>query len=339
MSEGAQEAEFIVRFALQGMTYVLKFAGEAGKNMAAMIMAIAKQPDNSPGKKSLKDMLKSRETLYNFTIKEEQLDDFKKEAKRYGIQYCITKRNKQDQNYIDGVYDILLKQSDAPRINRIIEKLNMAVVDGHIETDVPEKEAEKAVELSEAQKTINDMMSPNQAERREEEMKKEGMDAPGVEPVETQSAGYYSSSDDRVSVKSSLQEAKTESESVKDIFAEARMVREGMMSDAPGWEKPEVSSDEEGKTVYRGKSFDEFTDLDTMQYYADSEMMQNGKLSDEFINQMFEKGYRINKKGIIEKADIAISSREREIISLMMSDAKELGNDLSKIKEAVNDVR
>ena len=39
--EGTREAEMIVQFGLQGMTYALRLSGTAAKNIAAMIAALA----------------------------------------------------------------------------------------------------------------------------------------------------------------------------------------------------------------------------------------------------------------------------------------------------------
>ena len=351
MGSEAQEAEFVVRLALQGMTYVIRLAGEGAMNTAAMLKALTEQPNNSPGQKRLATMLKSKEVLRPFSIREEQLDTFVREAKRYGIQYCIAKRDYDDTNYKDGIYDILVKDSDAPRLNRIIEKMGLATVtvDSRIETDVKEQ-GENVVELSEAQKIMEDMFSPNIQEKKAEALQKEGFGDTGVEePTELhQSEGSYKSTDNRESVRDKLVSSKAEAESVIDVFAEARNVRVNMMSepeqegmdiDLPGWKRPARGYNEAGEEIYRGKTAAEFTEKDKMQYMVDNEMINQGRLSDEFVKGMFNSGYRINNKGMVEELETNLTSRERLIISDMMQESRELGDDLNKIKEAIGNVR
>lgn len=72
-------------------------------------------------------MLKTRKPLKVFSIKKEYLDTFRKEAKKYGILYCclIDKNNKD----IDGMADIPVKEEDAPRINRIVERFKLTTID------------------------------------------------------------------------------------------------------------------------------------------------------------------------------------------------------------------
>ncbi|MBP3621507.1 MAG: PcfB family protein [Lachnospiraceae bacterium] len=350
MGSEAQEAEFVVRFALQGMSYVIRLAGEGAMNAAAMIKSIIDSPDNSPGKKTLNAMLKSKEVIRPFSISEDKFDDFVKEAKRYGIQYCIAKRDKKDANYKDGIYDILVKDSDAPRLNRIIEKLGLGTVamgDTVIDTDVKDKSG--AVELSEAQKIMEDMFSPNMQELKAEEMEKEGFGDTGVmEPSEQhQSEGSFKSTDNRESVKDALEANKVEAESVIDVFANARNIRVNMMSedpeladvDIPGWKMPDRGYNENGEPLYRGKTTDEFTERDKMQFMVDNEMINQGRLPEVFVNDLFKRGFMVNEDGIVEELETSLTTRERQLIADMMQESKELGNDLNKIKEVVNNVR
>lgn len=310
-----QEAEMVVRIALQGMSFVVKVAGDAGMHLLAMTKAISKMPDNSPGQKSLARMLKSGDNLHIFAVNENRLDDFKDAAKRYGVQYCVAKRGKEE----DGIYEVLVKGSDAPRINYIIDKLGLGKLeDGTIKSD-PDEGSMKAEYTSEAMKIMEDMMSPNKNERDREQ------EVPGEMPTEqTPSAGFYKSTDDRLSIKNTLQETRVEADSINDIFETAKNVRQNYTADPdlPGWDGPEPD------TGYR-------SERKTLQTMVDGEMAARGTISNELSMKIFKAGYRVDTKGKVAEAENLSDSRVRRLIADMISESRELGDDLDKIKEAV----
>lgn len=336
MTGATQEAEFVVRMTLHGMTYMLRIAGESSSHAVAMLQAIKNQPDDSPGKKSLKKMLKSKEPLRIFTVKEEQLKDFAKESKRYGIQYCIAKRDLDDIK--NETYDILVRDSDAVRLNRIIEKLEMAKVEANISTDV--NNAKNVLELSEAQKLIKDMFSPNKSERTEEERQQ---DTGALEPSETHlSEGSFSDINNTVSIKEMLMEGKVESESIRDVFSRARDLRElpeqlEIDNDfMEGWSRPSIVRDAGGEQLYRGKKSTELSKKDKLQILVDENMMLNGKLSDDLIKNLYKEGYAVDKNGIVESLKSRLTSRERNLIMDMMEGADDVMKDINHIKEAMS---
>ncbi len=339
MGAEAQEAEFVTRLTLQGVSYILQITGRGAEHIAAMLQAAKNQPDNSPGKKRLATMLKSRESLKVFELSEENLEVFVNEAKRYGCQYCITKRS--DENVKLGTYDILVREIDAARINHILQNLRMVEVEGSINTDVPEDKQKKAVELSEAQKVMQDMFSPNREERAVNERQN-----PQQEPTEEyQSEGYYRTTDDRVSIKEQLKEKEVVVESTKDMFRTARnltvldMMSPNNISDEEeeinlGWNQPEKSINEAGQVVYRGKTFDEMDMKEKLQYQVDEEMFVNGSLSDELTKKVFEAGYMIDEEGYVDKLEIPLTSRGRELVVEMMNDA-EMAKNYEQLREAI----
>ena len=102
------------------------------------------------GKTTLKNMLKTGKGLKIYTIKAEDLKTFSKEAKHYGILYCALTSKKEEK--IDGTVDLMVREEDASRVNRIAEKFNFTKVDiTAIEHDLErEKEAkEKGVDAQE----------------------------------------------------------------------------------------------------------------------------------------------------------------------------------------------
>lgn len=342
MGTEAQEAEFVVRLALQGMSYIMQISGQGATHIAAIIQAIKNQPDTSPGAKRLASMLKSGESLRVFTITENNLPEFAQEAKRYGCQYCMAKRS--GENIAEGTYDLLVKDIDAVRINHIIEKLNLATVDGRVDTNLTEEQKDKAIEMTDAQKIMQDLFSPNKEERIAQERNSHpGMMEP--EEIQNQSEGSYQSTDNRTSIKMQLSESQAEVDSTKDMFSMARDLRVNMMTPGIsnddkgtiiGWEAPERTYNESGEMLFRGKTAAEMTPKDQVQYMVDEEMFSKGKLSDEFIENLFKSGYRVDEMGFVEELETGLTNRERKLIVDMMHDPGEDEKTFNDIREAIN---
>ena len=71
-------------------------------------------------------MLKSGKPLEIFSVKENDLQKFVEGAKEYGIVYCVLRNAKESP---DGLCDVMVKADDAPKINRLVERLEFAKVD------------------------------------------------------------------------------------------------------------------------------------------------------------------------------------------------------------------
>lgn len=127
--EGRNEYEMITRLAMEGVVYIVKLTGQGAAHMAAFLAAAVKSStsqEKSAGRESLKKLLSSGKELRCFTLSEDMIKDFAKEAKRYGIVYSMIKRNDTDKE--NGTFDVMVKSEDAVRLNRILERLNVATV-------------------------------------------------------------------------------------------------------------------------------------------------------------------------------------------------------------------
>ena len=125
MSQSGDVAETMTRMYLQGFEVGLRATGTGAKEILALILAMAKDKKKTAGKTNLVNMLKSGKELKVFSVKQEDLKKFTEEAKRYGVLYTalINKKAK------DGVTDILVKAEDASKINRIVQRFNLARFD------------------------------------------------------------------------------------------------------------------------------------------------------------------------------------------------------------------
>lgn len=123
----SDSAEELVRIYLEGVGFTLKIAGEGSKNLIAFLIALSKDNTQTKGKARISNMIKTGKELKIFTLKEKELKNFSKLAKQYGVLYCVLANKKMDK--IDGVVDIMVRQEDAAKINRLVERYGFEKVD------------------------------------------------------------------------------------------------------------------------------------------------------------------------------------------------------------------
>lgn len=125
MSYSGDAAEQVVRLSLETGEVAVKLAGEGAKQLAILLYAILREQEKTKGKTRLTNMLRSGKELKVFAVKDSDLQLFCREAKKYGVLYCVLK----DRDATDGLTDIMVRAEDASKINRIIERFGLATVD------------------------------------------------------------------------------------------------------------------------------------------------------------------------------------------------------------------
>ena len=124
MDNGANEAQMITRVVLGGSVFILRLAGPGTIQIAKFLSAAMSGEYNTSGLVNLKTLLKSGQTLKVYSIKgDENFKSFARGAKEYGIVYSVIKRNENDKD--NEIYEIMVKQNDAAKINRVIEKYQL----------------------------------------------------------------------------------------------------------------------------------------------------------------------------------------------------------------------
>ena len=148
MSYSGEAADQVVRMSLNGVEVAAKLSGAAAKQIAVMLYAILKDQKKTKGKTRLTSMLKSGKELKVFAVKDEDLQKFCTEAKKYGVLYCVLK----DRDANDGITDIMVRAEDASKINRIFERFKLATVDmAAVKTEIT-KAKEKKNDISEPER-------------------------------------------------------------------------------------------------------------------------------------------------------------------------------------------
>ena len=129
MDNGGQTADQVVRMTLQGIEVAakvsMKVGEETSKTLAATLYAILTDKKKVKGKTRLNSLLRSGKELKVYALRNEDLKTFCKEAKRYGVLYCVLK----EKGSSDGICDIMVRAEDASKISRIIDKFELATVD------------------------------------------------------------------------------------------------------------------------------------------------------------------------------------------------------------------
>ncbi len=119
MSTNGETADLMVREGIQITESVVKLAGLGAKNLAALLIAVANDNQKLAGKTTLKRLIQDGDELTIFSIKKEDLDGFRMEAKNYGVLYCPI-INKMENT---GTVEIMAKAKDARQLNRIFERM------------------------------------------------------------------------------------------------------------------------------------------------------------------------------------------------------------------------
>ncbi len=119
MNTSGETAELVVKEGIQITEIAVKLAGLGAKNLAALLIAIAKDNPKLSGKTGLKRLIQDGEELTIFSVKQEDLKGFQMESKRYGVLFYPV-INKVEKT---GTVEIMAKAKDAKQINRIFERM------------------------------------------------------------------------------------------------------------------------------------------------------------------------------------------------------------------------
>lgn len=138
MNYGAEPADQVVRYSLEGMEYSLKITGNVAKHVAIFIAAALKDQKKTRGKTRLTRMLKEQRPMKFFTVPGDKLKEFAKEAKARGILYVVIKdKVNPDQT------EVMVFADDAAKMNRVLDRMNLDFVRaeaGSMVTEAVEKE-------------------------------------------------------------------------------------------------------------------------------------------------------------------------------------------------------
>lgn len=163
MNTSGEAADQVVRMSMEVGEAALKITGAGAKQLAVLLYAVLKEQTKTRGRVKLENLVRSGKPLTVFSVKQSDLKLFIQEAKRYGIVYCAIRNTKGTK---DGMVDIMVKEEDAPRINRIVERFRFASV---TETAQVKTEIEKTREDKNERNVTNHDKEPELSKTRVED--------------------------------------------------------------------------------------------------------------------------------------------------------------------------
>ncbi|EQB20434.1 hypothetical protein UNSWDHB_2262 [Dehalobacter sp. UNSWDHB] len=157
MNNGADAADQIVNMTFKGIEVLARISGEGAKNLATYLYAVLRDQKKTRGKTRLETLLRSGKELKVFTVRNEDLQKFTQEARRYGILYCALR----DKKNLDEMCDIMVRAEDASKINRIVERFKLATVDtASIKSEIEKSRAAKQKEIAPDKKGPDEKAPP-----------------------------------------------------------------------------------------------------------------------------------------------------------------------------------
>lgn len=154
MSYSGEAAEQVVRMTLEGTEVAVKLAGSGAREVALLLYAVLKDQTKTSGKTRLANMLRTGKELKVFAVKDQDLTRFCKEAKKYGVLYCVLK----DRDAKDGITDIMVRAEDSGKVNRIFERFKLTTVDlASVRSEIQRAKAQRKEEQGPPQRSQEDV--------------------------------------------------------------------------------------------------------------------------------------------------------------------------------------
>ncbi len=161
-------AEKIVKLSLEGFEVAARLTGKAAEEIAALLVSVLKQEKKTSGKARLTNMIRSGKELKVFTVRNKDLPMFVRQARRYGVLYCVLRDRNQKGD--DMMVDIIARSEDAPKITRIFEKFRLeptedrasVMADGKERSEPERTEGERMAQEAVKQDT-SEMKNPSRA--------------------------------------------------------------------------------------------------------------------------------------------------------------------------------
>ena len=196
MNTSGEAADQVVRMSLEVGEAALKITGAGAKQLAVILYAVLKEQKKTKGRARLETLVRSGKPLTVYSVKESDLKQFVTEAKRYGILYCAVRNPKGS---IDGMVDVVVKEEDAPRINRIVERFKFASVTeaAQIKTEIEKSREEKS--HGKSRETLSAQAGPDTGKPKQKEKPPQDQKAmSGKTPAAPQQERPEKSQEDRL---------------------------------------------------------------------------------------------------------------------------------------------
>ncbi len=140
MNMSSDVSEQLVRMYLEGFEITAKITGAAVERVVAALYAIAKNKVQNYKTNDFQTKLKQGGKKEIITVKDEDIEKFKKGAKMYGLKdYCSVR----DKKIKDGMNDFYIDPAKANIVEQIAKRFEIAVLKTTMETEVKQIDKDK----------------------------------------------------------------------------------------------------------------------------------------------------------------------------------------------------
>lgn len=117
--EGTEAADLMIREGIQLTEASIRLMAAGSKNLAAFLFALARNHKKLMGKTSMANLLREGKELKVFRIRAEDMDEFRRYAKQYGVLFAGVRDTKLD----DGTIDLITNIDYVSQVNRMMERM------------------------------------------------------------------------------------------------------------------------------------------------------------------------------------------------------------------------
>ena len=140
MDVSAEAADVVVRESLQATEAAAKLTLEGVKNVAALLLAIAKQDMKVMGQTTAKRLARDPAPAVVIPIKAEDKAKFQKLAKEFGVLYFFAQKKGND----NGMLNVVSNENYAALLNAIMQQLGYPIPKKEQEEDTQKKAKSRA---------------------------------------------------------------------------------------------------------------------------------------------------------------------------------------------------
>lgn len=147
MDVSAEAADVVVRESLQATEAAAKLTLEGMKNVAALLLAIAKQDMKVVGQTTAKRLARDPAPAVVIPIKAEDKAKFQKLAKEFGVLYFFAQKKGND----NGMLNVVSNENYAALLNAIMQQLGYPIPQKEQEEDAQKKAKSRAPQKKSSQ--------------------------------------------------------------------------------------------------------------------------------------------------------------------------------------------
>ena len=136
MDVSAEAADLVVKESIQATESAVKLAGAGLKNVAALLLALARQDYKVTGKTNANRLARDTSApAMVLPLKKEDTAKFQKLAKEYGVLYFLAQKKGNESGYVN----IVSNQNYAAQLNAVMEALHYPIPQKAQEEAAPKK--------------------------------------------------------------------------------------------------------------------------------------------------------------------------------------------------------